>query len=59
MVQIHFINRNEIFVSHGCLALHKKQFNFNKLVDNRPGVYSVVFIQTVNPLNKDRLTNWK
>ena len=56
MVQIHFLNVKEISISYSCLGLHKKQFNFNKLIDNKPGAYSVEFIQTDNPSSKDRLT---
>lgn len=37
----------------------KKQFNFNKLIDNKPGAFSMEFIQSSNPSSKDRLTNQK
>ena len=43
MVQIHIINIKEISISYGCLALLKKQFDFNKMIDNKPGAYSVEF----------------
>ena len=59
MVQIDFINIKEISVSNGFVALHKKKSNFNKLIDNKPGAYSVEFIQPDNPSNKDRLKNRK
>ena len=48
----------EISISFGCLGLHyKKQLNFNKLIDSKPGAYSVEFIQAGNLSNKDRLAN--
>ena len=31
----------------------KKQFNFNNLIDNKPGAHSLEFIQAGNPRNKD------
>ena len=46
----------EISISYGCLGLYKKN-NFNEMIDNKPGAYSVEFIQAGNPSNKDRLTN--
>ena len=43
----------EISISYGCLGLHyEKQFNFNKLMDSKPGAYTVEFNQTGNPSNK-------
>ena len=41
-------------ISYGYI---KKQFNFNKLIDDKPGAYSVEFIQAGNPSNKDGMTN--
>ena len=38
-----------------CLGLHKKEFNFNKLIGNKPGTYSTEFIQADNPSNKNRM----
>ena len=43
-------------ISYGYI---KKQFNFNKLIDDKPGAYSVEFIQAGNPSNKDGMTNQK
>ena len=39
MVQIHFTNIKEIPISDGDLGLYKKQLNFNKMTENKPGAY--------------------
>ena len=39
MAQIHFTNIKEIPISYGDLGLYKKQFNFNKMTENKPGAY--------------------
>ena len=54
-----FYKYREISISYGCLGLHKKQFNFKKLLDNKQVPYCLEFIQVANPSNKDRLTNQK
>ena len=45
------------YLSYGCLGVHKKQFNVNKLKDNKPVVNFVEFIQACNLSNKYKLTN--
>ena len=63
MVQKHFINIKEIYifqmVFQGYIKQFNEQFNFNKLIENKPGGYSVEFIEAGNPSNKGRLINQK
>ena len=49
MLQIHFVIIKEISIPYGWLGLLKKQFNFNKLIGNKPGAYAVKFIRDGNP----------
>ena len=46
--------RNVCFIC--LLGLQKKQFDFNKLLDSKPEINSVEFMQACNPSNKYRLT---
>ena len=34
-------------------GLHFKKFTFNILIENKPGAYSIEFIQAGNPLGLD------
>ena len=49
MLQIQFVIIKEISIPYGWLGLLKKQFNFNKLIGNKPGAYAVKFIRDGNP----------